>query len=844
MFRLIFLLVALGMILREVNGAPGENATAATASDLHFPQQQQQRSSLTTEALTWLTIGVNHPATAAPPSLNTSTTTSSSSSVTRKNGNNCFFPSEYQGTYQVQSSIDPLGRVQYDQVDIGPQDISVWGSCHALFGQHVLTHTSTEHGDCFRCFHVQMRTASIMQVNTEGLEKCYTKEDVARMKCPVSASIRPGDGIFLWRKSGSIESTPASSSGQNIYRSLCPLDGEFTFTYYLNGSPLCETGNTPLNNGGATGSPDGIITRGNGNNAASHSGEVNDAQSTISNCRSRDILHATFRSCSFTDRETTFKCLGTWEGENGQTFIGLMDFYDDSYAKYRCALYKEEKTTTIVNGVLTTNSTFFVSLSPDSTCSTELYNATSGFETLQLYPVSRFEKEKVKNRIRNMKRKLTMENIVAAGGEEHDMGISKPPRMLFAGGLGRPSKRISAADASEAMHENVTCQFPEWMQGDWQYFSVKTDDMYLKDLPTDFTLFDGFPMANQQQLCVGREIRKAGVDERILLYSQTSCGEEYVSCMWVRKKNNAMMEFRRGLSVPVHDISLLKRDSEQPSVFPPLHICEDSFFQEAPWITQISLDVKEVPITFNDTCPFYGELEAVVGHGEKCAAFSSHCGSPDVFEYKIRSCKGMGHKSYKPKKFSTYDERHYRCVSSWVDRGFTIFMTERLRGDEVDSVNALEQGGSKSRATRNGSSSATVETQCFVMKAFPNNSSYHIASLNSNCRNMEMEDRSWDEYLSQNGLHFRQTANCSTTWPAEVNITSNEIPSHRWRKPGRRTQLGHTNETDENFNAISYAEITSGSVSISGSVVPTVLSFIAVFVISSFAVGSQRQIIF
>ena len=43
------------------------------------------------------------------------------------------------------------------------------------------------------------------------------------------------------------------------------------------------------------------------------------------------------------------------------------------------------------------------------------------------------------------------------------------------------------------------------------------------------------------------------------------------------------------------------------------------------------------------------------------------------------------------------------------------------------------------------------------MKAVPNEGSYIIASLNSNCRNIEVEDRSWDDYLSQNGLRFRQT---------------------------------------------------------------------------------------
>lgn len=84
---------------------------------------------------------VNHPATAAPPSLNTTIPPSSTApAVQHRNGNQCYFPAEYQGVYQVQSSIDPLGRVVYDQVEIGPQDISVWGTCHSLFGQHVLTH--------------------------------------------------------------------------------------------------------------------------------------------------------------------------------------------------------------------------------------------------------------------------------------------------------------------------------------------------------------------------------------------------------------------------------------------------------------------------------------------------------------------------------------------------------------------------------------------------------------------------------------------------------------------------------------------------------------------------------
>ena len=66
-----------------------------------------------------------------------------------------------------------------------------------------------------------------------------------------------------------------------------------------------------------------------------------------------------------------------------------------------------------------------------------------------------------------------------------------------------------------------------------------------------------------------------------------------MSCMWVRKADHGTMEYRRGLSIPVNDITLLKRQtlgeiSGQTSTFPPFEICEDSFFQGSPWVTQMS----------------------------------------------------------------------------------------------------------------------------------------------------------------------------------------------------------------------------------------------------------------
>ena len=77
-------------------------------------------------------------------------------------------------------------------------------------------------------------------------------------------------------------------------------------------------------------------------------------------------------------------------------------------------------------------------------------------------------------------------------------------------------------DGADALDENVTCKFADWMQGNWQHFTVKEDDLFLKELPSDTTLFDGYPMGKQQQMCVGRDIKVPGQDEKILVYSTTS----------------------------------------------------------------------------------------------------------------------------------------------------------------------------------------------------------------------------------------------------------------------------------------------------------------------------------
>ena len=142
----------------------------------------------------------------------------------------------------------------------------------------------------------------------------------------------------------------------------------------------------------------------------------------------------------------------------------------------------------------------------------------------------------------------------------------------------------------------------------------------------------------------------------------------------------------------------------------------------------------EVSVQKTASCPFLGELEAELGRGEKCAAFSSHCGTSDVFEYKIRSCKHPTSGRHSSGSLLTYDgklntqimmiqrrhsavsvflERHFRCISSWNDDGYNIFLTERLRAEEVNQING-PLGSTVRRQTRNSSTTDNIETQCFV----------------------------------------------------------------------------------------------------------------------------------
>ncbi len=57
--------------------------------------------------------------------------------------------------------------------------------------------------NCIRCFELTLRSLNVVQIHTEGLDKCYTTEEAAMATCPTDESIATGKSreIMLYSKS-------------------------------------------------------------------------------------------------------------------------------------------------------------------------------------------------------------------------------------------------------------------------------------------------------------------------------------------------------------------------------------------------------------------------------------------------------------------------------------------------------------------------------------------------------------------------------------------------------------------------------------------------------------------
>ncbi|KAH9389014.1 hypothetical protein TYRP_008366 [Tyrophagus putrescentiae] len=260
----------------------------------------------------------------------------------------CYFPIEWQGTFLIQtqaSRTESGSRVSYSEVTVEADAIPPWGRCHRRRGHHVILKDITGAEDCMRCFHLSMKTPNVIQLHTEGIERCYTNEEAARATCPLDKDVfeRRNDKkfkeIILYRKH-------VPGGLQSIEHVFCPFNGRFRFEYSANGGKQnCDLG-----------------------------------FSEMSNCPHGNALNVKFRKCNFPTTDVHFMCLGDWESPRGDRYIALMDLREEPEArpKYRCGLYKENQYT----------GQYTVSLSSDSTCDAHLANSTEGFESLTLTPLA------------------------------------------------------------------------------------------------------------------------------------------------------------------------------------------------------------------------------------------------------------------------------------------------------------------------------------------------------------------------------------------------------------------------------------------------------------------------
>ncbi|XP_069983696.1 uncharacterized protein [Penaeus vannamei] len=423
----------------------------------------------------------------------------------------CYFPVEYQGIFATQSSISSIsgGSVhQYSQVTILPDAIPVWGVCHKKFDNNVILRDPTGGEDCFRCFHVSLHSGNVIQVYTEGLNKCYSSEEAVLQTCPTIHDIKTKRAreIMLYK------SRSFTQDGL-IDRVFCPINGRYRFTYDVNDGTESTV-------------------------------ECPEPSSELSNCPKGSQLQLRFRRCSFGELDMGLRCLGDWEGHDGQKYLALWDpeVTTDHQPRYRCAMYSVEETTGRV----------FLSFSIDATCTNHLHSPWDGYESMVLTPVT-------------------------------------PP-------------------TPPAVVQTTACAFPEWAHGSWQHLQIDSNELWLQDAGTD---------KKYRTLCLSQH---APHGERYALYSQTQCGEEEFTCIWIKK---------RAVNVIEYQMASYPSDKYNAS-----RICSDDMFRGQEWITQGRLDPEN-----HAGCPITGEYTGVIPDAkELCARLASDCRDPQHMFYTVSSC--------------------------------------------------------------------------------------------------------------------------------------------------------------------------------------------------------------
>jgi len=253
----------------------------------------------------------------------------------------CYFPVEVQGEFLTQSMVDQ--EIAYSTVSILYNSIPGWGECHSRHGARILLEDETVNGEtCFKCVRLAARSKNVIQIHTRDLYQCFSSEQEALSSCPSVNDVieRKVKEIMLFKTRGFYGESAISEV-------LCPIHGKWRFTYTNRGdedsscaSPASRAGNCPT-------------------------GYKFDLQ---------------FRGCSFPNKDMHFKCIGNWQGDDGQQYLALLDtklpqLGEELKPRYRCGIFKSD----LSRGYT------WLALSNDSTCTHQLFSHSAGYETLQLH---------------------------------------------------------------------------------------------------------------------------------------------------------------------------------------------------------------------------------------------------------------------------------------------------------------------------------------------------------------------------------------------------------------------------------------------------------------------------
>ncbi|KAG5885062.1 hypothetical protein JTB14_018292 [Gonioctena quinquepunctata] len=294
----------------------------------------------------------------------------------------CYFPQEFQGEFVMQSTASAGIGIQYSTLNITENSIPIWGNCHRRIGNNFILMFNYSETLCIRCLHLKLRSSTVLQVfasNSETISKCFTNEESAEANCPSEESLgaRETAEILLFKT--------RDNFGTQTSKQYCPIDGNYHLNY--------RASNTKRNN------------------------ECYGFSSVVNSCPSGSTLNFILRNCTFENYDMRFECLGHWKGLDEETFMIFTDsrhLNSNIEPKYRCAVYKQD-----------TSGKILMALSRDSTCTTDLYNITSGFETFVLTP---------------------------------------------------KAEQPWPAEVSFGL-----CSFPKWMDGDWEHVRVRDNTMVYKD---------------------------------------------------------------------------------------------------------------------------------------------------------------------------------------------------------------------------------------------------------------------------------------------------------------------------------------------------------------------------